>query len=137
MNRNDNKEAVFRQFAEKARKRIEERKKRNTRQFYIGDADVTVTLHGLTEEEISESMEMYENSLESDKYVIYLACNELQEASRIMVEAGELKEHERYKIADMFSLADRRALAGEVLALSGMNGESSMKAISETEEIKN
>ena len=82
-------------------------------------------------------MEMYENSLESDKYVIYLACNELQEASRIMVEAGELKEHERYKITDMFSLADRRALAGEVLALSGMNGESSMKAISETEEIKN
>ncbi len=137
MDRNDNKEAVFRQFAEKARKRIEERKKRNTRQFYIGDADVTLTLHGLTEEEISESMEMYENSLESDKYVIYLACNELQEASRIMVEAGELKEHERYKITDMFSLADRRALAGEVLALSGMNGESSMKAISETEEIKN
>lgn len=137
MDRNDNKEAVFRQFAEKARKRIEERKKRNTRQFYIGDADVTLTLHGLTEEEISESMEMYENSLESDKYVIYLACNELQEASRIMVEAGELKEHERYKITDMFSLADMRALAGEVLALSGMNGESSMKAISETEEIKN
>ena len=137
MDSNDNKEAVFRQFAEKARKRIEERKKRNTRQFYIGDADVTLTLHGLTEEEISESMEMYENSLESDKYVIYLACNELQEASRIMVEAGELKEHERYKITDMFSLADRRALAGEVLALSGMNGESSMKAISETEEIKN
>lgn len=137
MDRNDNKEAVFRQFAEKARKRIEERKKRNTRQFYIGDADVTVTLHGLTEEEISESMEMYESSLESDKYIIYLACNELQEASRIMVEAGELKEHERYKITDMFSLADRRALAGEVLALSGMNGESSMKAISETEEIKN
>ena len=91
----ENKEAIFREFAEKAKKRIEERKKFKTKQVYVEKADVNLTLHGLTEEEISECTEMYDSALENDKYTIYLACKELQEVSGILVEEGILKENER------------------------------------------
>lgn len=130
----ENKEAIFREFAEKAKKRIEERKKFKTKQVYVEKADVNLTLHGLTEEEISECTEMYDSALENDKYTIYLACKELQEASVILVEEGILKENERYKITDMFDLPDRSALTKEILALSGFGGESSIR---EVEEVKN
>jgi len=128
---------IFREFAEKAKKRIEERKKLKTKQFYVKDADVTLTLHGLTEEEVSECSDMYESALENDKYMIYLACRELQETSAILVKERVLKENERYKITDMFSPADRTVLAKELLALSGFGGESSIEAVNETDEIKN
>mgnify|MGYP001130674848 CR=1 FL=1 len=130
----ENKEAIFREFAEKAKKRIEERKKFKTKQVYVEKADVNLTLHGLTEEEISECTEMYDSALENDKYTIYLACKELQEVSGILVEEGILKENERYKITDMFDLPDRTALTKEILALSGFGGESSVR---EVEEVKN
>ena len=130
----ENKEAIFREFAEKAKKRIEERKKFKTKQVYVEKADVNLTLHGLTEEEISECTEMYDSALENDKYTIYLACKELQEVSGILVEEGILKENERYKITDMFDLPDRTALTNEILALSGFGGASSVR---EVEEVKN
>ena len=130
----ENKEAIFREFAEKAKKRIEERKKFKTKQVYVEKADVNLTLHGLTEEEISECTEMYDSALENDKYTIYLACKELQEVSGMLVEEGILKENERYKITDMFDLPDRTALTKEILALSGFGGESSVR---EVEEVKN
>ena len=130
----ENKEAIFREFAEKAKKRIEERKKFKTKQVYVEKADVNLTLHGLTEEEISECTEMYDSALENDKYTIYLACKELQEVSGILVEEGILKENERYKITDMFDLPDSTALTKEILALSGFGGESSVR---EVEEVKN
>ncbi len=130
----ETKVAVFREFAEKAKKRIEERKKFKTKQVYVEAADVVLTLHGLTEEEISECMEMYDSALENDKYTLYLACEELQESAGILVEDGIMRENERYRITEMFDLADRTALAKEVLALSGIGGESS---VSEVEEIKN
>ena len=130
----ENKEVIFREFAEKAKKRIEEKKRFKTKQVYVEAADVTLTLHGLTEEEISECMEMYDSALENDKYTIYLACEELQKSSAILVEEGAMKENERYKITEMFDLADRSALAKEVLALSGIGGESSVR---EVKKVKN
>ena len=133
----DTKTIIFKEFAEKAKKRIEERKKLKTKQFKVEESDVVVTLRGLTEEEISECTNMFESGLENDKYTIYLACRELQEASAIMVQEGSLKENERYKITEMFSLADRTELAKEILVISGVTGESSVKAVSEAEDVKN
>lgn len=137
---NHGKEIIFEDFAAKARKRIEERRKRSTKEYYVKDADVTLTLHGLTEEEISEAQNMFDKDgtgLEKDKYIIYLACRELQEAAGIMAAEGSLNENERYKIADMFSFSDRSYLAGEVLILSGIGTDCSVEAVSEVKEIKN
>lgn len=133
----DSKTFVFNDFARKAKERIEARKKLNTKQFFVEDVGVTVTLHGLTEQEVKECTERFENSLENDKYTLYMACAELQEASKVMVLEGNLKESERYKITDMFSLADRSALVKEVLDLSGFNQVTSVKPIDEVEEVKN
>jgi hypothetical protein len=133
----DSKTIVFNDFARKAKERIEARKKLNTRQFLVADAGVTVTLQGLTEQEIQECTERFESSLENDKYTLYMACPELQEASKVMTEDGSLKESERYKITEMFSLADRNALVKAVLDLSGFNQKSSVKPVDEVQETKN
>ena len=138
---NTDKTRIFQDFAAKAKRRIEERKRFNTKEYYVKDADVTLTLHGLTEEEISDRDEMFEGKgLEKDKYIIYLACRELQEASGIMAAEGSLKESERYKITEMFSFSDRSYLASEVLKLSGIGADCSVEAIPavrEVDEIKN
>jgi hypothetical protein len=135
---NADKTRIFQDFAAKAKRRIEERKQFHTKEYYVKDADVTLTLHGLTEEEISESFDLFEGGdLERDKYVIYLACRELQQAAEIMAAEGSLSEHERYKITEMFSLSDRRYLAEEVLKLSGVGTDCSVEPVSEVAEIKN
>lgn len=133
----DDKMLVFNAFAEKAKKRIEERKKYRTRKYYVKSMDVEITLHGLTEQEISECSEMFESSLESDKYIIYTASPELQEASGLMVFDGSLKETERYKITEMFSYADRNYLAKEILTLSGIYEKAGIEPVDEVKEIKN
>ena len=133
----NNNELIFSAFAEKAKKRIEERKKLNTKQFYVQDADVTLTLRGITEEEFSDISEMFESEIETDKYTLYTGCRELQEAAKCMMEQRELTESTRYKITEMFQLSDRTALVREILKLSGFTAESSVTPIRETDEVKN
>ena len=50
----DNKTIIFNSFVEKAKRRIEERKKFNTKKYHVKSMDVEITLHGLTEQEIAE-----------------------------------------------------------------------------------
>ena len=65
---NTDKTRIFQDFAAKAKRRIEERKQFHTKEYYVKDANVTLTLHGLTEEEISESFDLFEGGdLERDK----------------------------------------------------------------------
>lgn len=141
----DNKIIIFQEFARKAKERLEEKKKKRTKQLYVGDIDMTLTIHGISDEEYVEITEMENLSeIERDRYLIYYACPELKETAKIMVEEGSLPDSQRFKIAEIFRAVDRTAICREILALSGLSGENSVtdaakqpERISEVEEIKN
>ena len=80
-------------------------------------------------------MEFSDESLEVDKYTIYMASPTLQNAAKILVEEGTLKQH--YKITEMFTGAERTYIVNKVLELSGMMGTAGIEVIREDEEIKN
>lgn len=129
------KNLVFISFAEKAKKQIEEKRKLLIKKVYVEDADVELTLRGMSRQEISDSYDFSENQIENDNYLLYCACPELQEAAKMMIEEGSLKQH--YKITEMFSMADQKELLRTVLELSGIYQKSSVKPLDEVEEIKN
>lgn len=126
---------IFHDFARRAKEKIEAKKKMKTKKLYIGDCDVTITVRGMTEQEINDCSNFSDDSLECDKYLIYMACKELQEEADSLVKAGVIDQH--YKIADMFNNADRRAIAEEIFTLSGLDDECSVKPADEIEEAKN
>ncbi|HBV83925.1 MAG: hypothetical protein OSJ73_08190 [Lachnospiraceae bacterium] len=126
---------VFSDFARRAKERIEQRKKKVTKRLRVESAGVDITIRGLTDQEISDCMEFSDDSLVADKYLIYMACPELQENAAALVEAKVIKQH--YEICDMFSGADRRSIAEEIMKLSGVYEESSVKSIDEVAEAKN
>lgn len=141
----NNKIVIFQDFARRAKRRLEEKKKKRTKQVYVEDIGMTLTIRGISDEEYAEISEM-ENltEMERDKYLVYYVCPELQETAGIMVEEGSLTDSGRYKIADIFRPVDRTALCREILKLSGLLGESSVRdaedlpeRISEVEEVKN
>ena len=141
----NNKTVIFQKFARKATERLEEKKKKRTKQLYVKDVDMMLTVRGISDEEYEEISEM-ENmtEIERDKYLLYYACPELQDTAGILVEEGILTEEARYKITDIFLPVDRTALCREILALSGLLGESSVTGvgnpqdgISEVGEVKN
>ena len=139
------KTVIFQDFARKAKERLEEKKKKRTKQLYVGDLDMTLTIRGISDEEYGEITEMENMSeIDRDKYLIYYACPDLQETARIMVEEGSLADSARYKIADIFQAVDRTALCRAILSLSGLSGDNTVKdapepaeRISEAEEVKN
>lgn len=141
----DTKIVIFQEFARKAKERLEEKKKKRTKQLYVKDLDMTLTVRGISDEEYAEISEMSNmTELERDKYLLYYACPELQETAGILVADGNLTEADRYKIADMFQPVDRAALCREILTMSGLLGGTSVtgvgnpqERISETDEVKN
>ena len=122
---------TFKSFAEKAVKRMEERKKRKVKRYYIGDLDEEIVLRGLSSEELNDCLDYSKDTVLVDKYTIYYASKTLQERAEYMVNEGIVKEH--IQIMDMFSPADRTKLANEVLALSGMKDKST---VSDVDELK-
>ena len=122
---------TFKSFAEKAVKRMEERKKRKVKKYYIGDLDEEIVLRGLSSEELTDCLDYSKDTVLVDKYTIYYASKTLQELAEYMVNEGIVKEH--IQIMDMFSPADRTKLANEVLALSGMKDKST---VSDVDELK-
>lgn len=121
----------FKSFADKALKKMEERKKRKVKRYYIGDLDEEIELRGLSSEEFNDCLNYSENNVLVDKYTIYYASKTLQELAEYMVKEGILKEH--LQLMDMFSPADRTKLANEVLDLSGVKDKST---VSDVEELK-
>ena len=122
---------TFKSFAEKAVKRMEERKKIKVKRYYIGDLDEEIVLRGLSSEELNDCLDYSKDTVLVDKYTIYYASKTLQELAEHMVNEGIVKEH--IQIMDMFSPADRTKLANEVLALSGMKDKST---VSDVDELK-
>ena len=129
------KPTVFGDFARRAKERIELRKKQRTKKLFVGAVGVEITVRGLTEQEIIDCTEFSDNSLINDKYTMYMACRELQENAKSLVDSGVIKNH--YDICDMFSGADRRVIVEMILELSGLNEQSTVKPVDEIEEVKN
>lgn len=128
----DNKTIVFESFAKKAAAKLQERKKLKTKKLYIGDLDETIEIRGLTDQEFQDCSEYSEDGIKIDKYTVYYASKDLQNLASILVEQGVIKEH--MEIMDMFTPADRSTLAKEVMKLSGVMDDTTVK---ELDEVKN
>lgn len=126
---------VFQNFARKAAQRLEERKKMRREKLYVKSIEDEVEIRGLSDAELNDCMEFSEDPLEVDKYTVYYASPTLQEAGKILVADGTLKQE--YKIMDMFTTPERRYLVNRVLELSGATGEAGIEPVKETEELKN
>lgn len=128
----DNKTIVFESFAKKAAAKLQERKKLKTKRLYIGDLNETIEIRGLTDQEFQDCSEYSEDGIKVDKYTIYYASKDLQNLASMLVEQGVIKEH--LEVMDMFKPADRKKLANEVMKLSGVLDDTSVK---ELDEVKN
>lgn len=126
---------VFQNFARKAAQRLEERKKLRRERLYVKSIEDEVEIRGLSDAELNDCMEFSEDPLEVDKYTVYYASSTLQEAGKLLVADGTLKQE--YKIMDMFTAPERRYLVNRVLELSGATGEADIKPVKEMEELKN
>lgn len=132
---NDMKKDAFISFAQKAVKKLEERKKQRKEKIYIPDLDETISIVALTDQEIAEVTEYSSDDSKNDKYMIYMSSPDLQELAKELKEQDKIKEH--IEVVDIFKLADRRAIAKKILEISGIYEESNIEMIRETEEIKN
>ena len=128
------KKDVFASFAEKARKKLEEKKKQRTEKLHIPALGETITITALTDQELMEVRDFSEDHNANDKYMIYISSPEIQELAKELKESGDIDKY--YDVADIFKRADRRKIAEKILELSGVYEESTVKVISETEEIK-
>lgn len=129
------KKEIFRSFAEKARKKLEAKKKQRTEKIHIPDLEETITITALTDREFADISVFSEDDTINDKYMIYMSSPELQELAKELKENGDIKNY--YEVADIFRRADRRKIAKRILEISGIYEESDIKVIKETEEIKN
>lgn len=127
---------VFEQFARKAAERLEERKKLRTETLKVKSlGDMEIEIRGLTDAEINDCMDFSEDSIEIDKYTVFMASKTLQEASKILVEEGTINQ--QYKITDLFTSVERKFIANRILLLSGVTGDAGIEVMKETEEVKN
>ena len=128
----ENKTITFEKFANKAAKKIEERKKKRVKKLYSSDLEEEIEIRGLSAEEIGECSEYSEDSHEVDKYTIYYASRTLKELASYMKEKGLIEKY--LDVMNMFSLQDIKKLAEEVLRLSGLFEQTTL---SEVDELKN
>lgn len=129
------KTVIFEAFAKKAAQRLEERKKQRTERLMVKSIGMELEIRGLSDAELNDCMEFSENSIEVDRYTLYMASSTLQEAAKLLRANGTLQQE--YKITEMFSGAERNFLVRRVLELSGATGDANIEVIRETEEVKN
>lgn len=134
----DNKMIIFEEFARKAAKRIEEKKKHRIEHLRIKSMeDLELEIRGLSDTEFNDCMEFSDNAIEVDQYTLYMASSTLQNAAKLMVDNGSLLQGNEYKITEMFSALERNFIVKRIMALSGVTGEADIEVINETAEIKN
>ena len=132
------KTAVFENFAQQAARRMEEKKKHRKERLKIKSmGDTEIEIRGLSDKELNECFEFSEEPLEVDRYTIYYASQTLQEAAKILISNGTLKQGQEYKIAETFNSVERNFIVKRILELSGASGDAGIEVVSEVEEIKN
>lgn len=126
---------TFISFAQKAAKKLEEKKKQRRENLFIPDFDEIITITALTDTEIMEINEYSDDPSLNDSYMIYTSCPELQELAKTLVEQKSIEKH--VDVVNIFSFADKKHIAHRILEISGIYEESKIEVISETAEIKN
>ena len=130
--------AVFENFAQQAARRMEEKKKHRKERLRIKSmGDTEIEIRGLSDKELNECFEFSEDSIEVDRYTMYCASQTLQEAAKLLVAQGTLKQGQEYKITETFNAVERNFIVKHILALSGAVGDAEIEVIREVEEIKN
>ena len=122
----------FQAFAKKAAQKIEAKKKMKRKSLYIGDLDETIEIRTLTDQEISDCFEYSEDDYTNDKYTMYYASPTLQELAKYMKQEGMIEDH--LEVCDSISKVDRNKIVHEILELSGVVGESTVKELDEVKK---
>lgn len=131
----NDKVVIFEAFAQKAAQRLKERKKQRTERLLVKSIGMEVEIRGLSDSELNDCMEFSDNSIETDRYTLYMASPTLQEAAKVLKSQGVLQQE--YKITEMFTGVERSFLVRRVLELSGATGDAGIEVIRETDEVKN
>lgn len=133
----ENSTVVFEEFARRAAKKMEERKKHKVETLHVGSVDMDIDIRGISDKEFADCSEFSNDPVETDKYLIFFASKTLQSAAGYLVQHGQLPSDQAYKITDMFTGAERAFIANRILKLSGVLDSADITVVKETEEIKN
>lgn len=123
----------FKSFLSKASDRLEKNKQPKYAMLHIPSLDEVIKVRSLTQSEVIESTDM-EDSLEGDKYVVYLSVVEpnFKELARELKEQGKIKNYT--EVCDILQHHERAEVVKEVMKLSGVLGDNKVKLV---EHVKN
>lgn len=128
---------VFAAFAERAAKKLEEKKVHKKCRLHIPSMDEDITVRGLSTAEIAEVLDVDNDNdpYASDKYSVYLAAvdPDLREVAKKLKEEGKIREYT--EICEIFDAYEIKAIASKIMELSGVIGSKKVEVV--TEDLKN
>ncbi len=131
-----NKQDVFRMFAQKAMKRLEEKKKTQYQTLYVPSLNEKIKIRSLMYDEVAECMTVEDDGdpNRADKYSVYIAVVEpdLREVAKQLKDQGEIEEY--MDVVDIFNISEIRDIAKRIMELSGV---SSNKRVTVVKDLKN
>ncbi len=131
-----NKQDVFRMFAQKAMKRLEEKKKTQYQTLYVPSLNEKIKIRSLMYGEVAECMTVEDDGdpNRADKYSVYIAVVEpdLREVAKQLKDQGEIEEY--MDVVDIFNISEIRDIAKRIMELSGV---SSNKRVTVVKDLKN
>ena len=132
------------EFSRRAMQRLQDKRLPKFLTLHIPSLDIDLKIRSLTNNEITECMEMEDNgdSKRSDKYCIYLAAVEpsLKDAAKeVMNNEAALPADQRtvlepLDIVNIFDMSEVTDIATEVMKLSGVIGA---KSVTVVKDLKN
>ena len=81
------------------------------------------------DQEIVDCNEYSDNEQTNDKYTMYYASPTLQDLAKYMKEKGMIQDY--LEVCECIDLKDRNKIVNEILELSGVLGESTVKELDE------
>jgi hypothetical protein len=127
------------EFSRRAMQRLQDKRLPKFLTLHIPSLDIDLKIRSLTNNEITECMEMEDNgdSKRSDKYCIYLAAVEpsLKDAAKeVMNNEAALPADQRtvlepLDIVNIFDMSEVTEIAMEVMKLSGVIGAKSVTVV--------
>ena len=133
------KKSFLAEFSRRAMQRLQDKRLPKFLTLHIPSLDIDLKIRSLTNNEITECMEMEDNgdSKRSDKYCIYLAAVEpsLKDAAKeVMNNEAALPADPRtvlepLDIVNIFDMSEVTEIAMEVMKLSGVIGAKSVTVV--------
>ena len=127
---------AFQSFAEKAMKRLEEKRKTKYETLHIRSIDENIRIRELNAAEIAECtvVEDENDPNKADKYCIYLSVVEpdLKKTAMELKDKGLI--HEYPEVTEIFEMSEITEIATEIMKLSGVIGS---RKVTVVDELKN